>query len=846
MAEVNLSEAINPGQSRTVELPGHRPPPRHAPQPQHSKPPIAPEVRREDMMIEVLTPDEGLRLHEAEMGIKDRELYSRFRDFQAERRELFQAAFDSLRQSEPELNGYQFYRQFYRGLEVVSRLNPQLAELEISSKLERVLLIGPENARQIQRNIELLFRLGAVSLLGRTAAGTDSFLDHFLAVNFDRREKLESLASQLTDETRLCCLLTAADLVQQLYEKLLERIASAADQESLIQQAAAKRLAERKEEERQQERRVESRREEAARLVRQIADKSEADVLVRLGEGLRELQAEAEQSERTPLPADEFLENIVSGLDRLAWLGRVLESVPASEAKELLALAYRWERLDSRLVGLPERLRDHVKSCFGKMLEDINLTDSLLTNPSTQSALELLDTEQNRNYIAAGFDLLAARDKTEEPAAAPLYYPEDEVQPLPTLAAIGKFLISLQTAVEEENAEAFVPALLSAAAPERFPISFEGDLRNEQKLAIICQAFIAAGPQAVPLLLSAYRSAAVELSVLRPAARQAAREAMTHVILTLCLRHREALLGLLEYKAPDSPRQTERENEPEGVIKLSRARVARVPDIWPQLLNAMFRICNETERQDKVASHELQREEALTPTQRLKLETQRLAADNHSLVTVGNQDSIPNRKTILALAVSVSTVIELVATDKPLEALPELNKLLAAARTAGAKLSAAPALVDLVYAAIWEKAIRNDAQVASFCAGKTPGPGTTIDPQGRLGIIEEEISTISQDYQVTVGESLSERLLHGLVMSRVDDRPALADRIISLLKVDPVWDSLTELVISQPAAAAAVIDTCVREARKALNEESERKLHRPIETAIPIRVIELRPRPGPD
>jgi hypothetical protein len=837
LTETRPLDPVNTGPNHTAQRPAHRLPPRQAPpQPHNEGRPIGPERNREELKIEPPLA-EGLKRQQAELEangeVKERELNSRFLEFQTEHEEQFQLAYSVLKRDEPGLNSYIFFQRFYRGLEIVSLLNPGLRELSVAVKLENILRPEPDHAGQTQANIEHLVRLGSVSLGGRTTADRRNvFLDLFLAVNFNRREALEPLVGKLSNEAGRVCLLAAANLVQGLYEKQLARIADTADQERLNRQVATKRRAERKEEEQLEQKRVESRREEATRLVGRIADKLEAAVLIRLGEELRQLQAEAEPSEQASLPAEELLQNIVCGLDQLDWLAKGLESIlalPESKPGELLSLAYRWARLDSRLADLPKRLRDHIKGSFGEMLANRTLADGLLTDPATKSTLMLFDTKQNIGFLTAGFTLLASKEETASPATEPPFGAVDEIQPLPTLAAVGKICLSLKLAAEEKNAAAFVPPLLFCADGERFPIPFDGDLSYQQRLAIFSQAFIAAGPEVVPLLLSAYRSAAPELSQLEPEAGRTAGNVITYVIIDLCRKYPEALNKLLEAPDLNGPRQAETAQE--QVIDIRHPKTVRLPQLEPWILKALFGIYNHKERDhDRVESTELPAGHTFAPAERLKLEVQRLTAENISIATAADQGTAAARKNILALAARIATTIDLVATGKPTEARTELSKLLAAAESAGIKLSYAQALVGYVYAGRPERATTDDLrELSAFCSGETNGPGSRTNLQRVLEVSEGKICTVSKDYQGLDGAALAaEFLLYGLVMTheRVAARRTLAARIISVLKGDEAtWSSLMELVKSQPAEAAAFIDNFIREARKAAAEsENERKL----------------------
>jgi hypothetical protein len=795
-------EPAKPVQNHAAEGTAHRLPPRHASQPHNPGQPIAAELRRQDLKIEV-SPEEGLRLRKADLEakpneIKDRELYDRFLIFQAEHRDLFQLAFADLKSRELGLNGYDFYRRLYQGLEVVCCLNPELKGLTVPEKLGNLLRPGQENAERNRVNIELAVRIGSLSL-GNHTARAGRFLDLFLAVNYTKSEEIESLAGNLANTTRLERITMAMDLVQRLYERQLERITAAADEARTLQQATAKKLVEKKE--------IEQRWEKLAAEVKAVN-------LLRLGYSLMRARAEAEEAKGKSLPGDEYLQMVSSGLDRIDWLDCVVAKVstlPVLEAIEIFSVACRFDLLDSRLAGYPERLRDHVKSELAGMLDESRLKERFLATPSVKTTLKLFDSEQTRSFVADGYALLAGREKHEELGPESPFWAVDELQSPLTLAAVGEFLDSLKTAVTKENAVALIPTFMFSADPGRSPISFQGNLHDQQKMAIISKALTAVGPAVVPLLLSAYRSAAPELSGLGQEARLAARDFIGHVIIIHCLKDREALSSLLNDREPESPPIA----QPDRVAELRPSRTARLPALGPQIISFLFQTFTKR-GQEAVASLELKQEKPFGPAERLRLEIRKLTAGNASLVSVGNNSSAANRKAILAQAVRIVTLIDLVESGKPLEARTEVDQILAAAEAEGIRLAYAPALIGYVYAGKAEKATVNDLrELSAFCAGEANGPGSKIDLKRVLQTIGGQLYiAIDRDYKELDEASLAvEILLIGLIMRKVQARSARAARIISVLRGDEAtWNILLELVKSQPLEAESFISSLIKKA----------------------------------
>jgi hypothetical protein len=783
---------------------------------------ILPERTAREMNIVRLSPEEGLAPLEEEIRVKSgeslrpgesSELVDRLRDLQNERPELLadiQRAFDDLQSDGPRLNSLDYFcGSFYHGLEL-SLANPKLAELDIAQKLERLLPTEPERIAECRKNIELLARLGRISLHHRLEAERACrFLETFLANISDQEETIRALEGAESNIIGRGCFTAAVELIDRLYSRELERIESAADQERAVQLSVFKHLAERKDKEKQERTRYEKQLAEHARAIKLTE-------LISLGRALLSSQAEAEQAEGIRLPAEDFIRSVVEGVDKLGWLSRVLDqasnlTVETEAAAEFFSLAYRWARLDARLAGMP-LLSSHIRDGFLNAFD--NAEDSLRVDLFTREALKLFNHEQTRIQIAAGFALLISEDKSPNLAAMSHAIPMNGLPPLPTLKIMGSIVLSLQEAVNTQDDGAFVRILKFCARDKIVPIT--GNLDNQQESAFIGKALVAAGPAAVPLIMSAYRSVGSKRQ-LDKRARQTIRDVVAQAVTQLCLKYYAVLSNLLEADQAVRPRQAEA--APEEVIEL-RSRPARLPNIRTQILDYLFGFYAQAKLADHAIENiELRSQEVFTPEERLPLEVQRLISANPHVSSSGTGGTVADRINVLALAVQTVNMLELTESGPQIEAL---DRLLESAAAAGLKLADARALVGFVYAGPWEKGKESDLrELSAFCGGEAGGTISTVNMQRVLGVIGKRLSlTFERDVleadEITLA---AETLLVGLVMRRdeVKIRPTRAARIISVLQGNPeAWDILRELVKTRPAEAAAFIDGLIEKAGKAI------------------------------
>jgi hypothetical protein len=715
---------------------------------------VEPERTRREISLEpALALEIGLRLleervaEEAPEGI-EKKSFDWLKQIHDASPKAFELAYERLT-GNVQIGGFDFYEKLQRGLAVVCGPNSHLTEPAQADTMDHLLLKidSREALSRLPETIALLFRAGELSAKSRRVSPkAGRFMDTCLSVRWDQKEEASALAGQLANEETLRPFLAAADLIMSLHEKQLARleIESSAEAASEGRQAAARALKERKEDEKRSEKkRLEQRQEEAREILREIASEVEAAALIKLG--------------RAVLAARVEIESLAGGLDQLTTLARLIETVPPllePEAIACFSVAGNWSRLDSLLDQIPSPLRENFKDY---------LASPLKTWEAKRQALETINKETLESIIL-GYELL------QMPNGEKHYVETDYFSPM-TLAEVGRFASAFRAALAGRSSEKLVPLVLFGITDEAEPAFLSRGLASEQKRLVINKLLESAGPAVVPALLAARGPAAAALP---PSADQEASAAVDYYIAdtlkAICLKQRAALAALLE--CADEPVAVQTSPPLGNLRELARPKTVKQPELIPLVLTELFNAYAPRTR-STIEEVELRAQPSFRWNNQLEIEVKRLAADNGLSGIVSDRSLVAYRKAVLALALRVVTVKELIAAGRLPEARLELRQLLAQADAANLKLDS-----------------------AHFLALNAGALQNTDDLEGQE-------------------QPPADGLLRGLVMRQVGANYSKATALISTLRSEPAaWEQLLGLVREQPATAAGFIEGLIEEAKK--------------------------------
>ncbi len=789
---------MSPNEFNPAEAVKHRPdaaagklhgPPRRAPH-QAAQPPSHAAPKPEYRPLEVPLDQKGslhagLELLEkkvaeeaVETEARDPKLYERFRLVHDRHPEAFEAAFGSLQADRGRLSGTDFYDHLFRGLEVVGRNNPELAKLPPADRIA-ALLCGPGgSAEPSLEMIVRLFRAGEIAARSRALRlRAAPFADAYLALHWGRVTEEAAVNEAVAGREELNCFLTAAEVMIDLFDLLLERLEQVAQEESLRRAEAVKRLAEKKNAEKLHEKMG-----ELARLEHLAEDRLGLGVkdaaLVKLGRAV----AAARAGLAEPLAEEVFLRAVVRGLNQFGTLEEFLQKalpLPADKIVPIIILACRWAQLPDHLAGLPPELADNIKTY---------LMGAGLSLVQKNEAFDLLADPQQRALMELGYQVM------RDPPELLVSCFNLSGSPLQRLAAFGGYGEHFRQALAARDIPALVPALILCSDP---------DVRTEPEAAfsvhsqrlMIEHIFSEAPPAAIPVLIEAGDAALARLP--RPDDRPLRTEIALFVARTvkaLCTSQ-AAVAELVQDDPPVPPAEP-------GLVELFPVRRVTKQFVLSYLI--------ATARQEPAGEPRAVRAERAWPNL-FKTQVRQLAAENRRAVARPEL-----QRQIVYLAARLATVKELIGRGELAEARQELGRALDEAAQHGLVIPQAVFFISSVYAGLMERAAAIRVDELPGLLGDRGAPELNLEGTSVPAVLAGEINIALKKTQGLADEFTAEDiLLYGLIMRRVDYRQAAVAAVVALLKNRKIWDRLLAALRDQQLdETAGFIDDLLRTAQK--------------------------------